>query len=79
MALPRAHLAEENRTHFPFASMFPCIFFLVFINRDIGEVQLVLHCIYTRAVFSGETGRVAPFVFLLTKNAWELWEIQVTF
>lgn len=79
MALSRAHLAEENRTNFLFASMFPCIFFLVLISRGIGEVWLVLHCIYTRAVFSGEAGRVAPFVFRLTKNIWELWELQETF
>lgn len=75
MALLRAHLAQENRTHFPFASMFPSIFFLVLISTDISDALLVLHCSYTRAIFSGETGRVAQFVFLLTENAWELWNI----
>lgn len=47
MALSRAHLAQENRTRFPWASMFPCLFFLVLISRDTGEVQLVLRCICT--------------------------------
>lgn len=47
MALSRTHLAQENRTHFPWASMFPCLFFLVLISRATGQVQLVLHCMCT--------------------------------
>lgn len=58
MALSRAHLAEENRTHFPFASMFLCMFFLEFLCRASGKGWLVPHYIYTRAISSGEISRV---------------------
>jgi len=68
MALSRAHLAEENRTHFPLASMFACSLFLVFVSRDAGEVSLVLRGVCTGAGFSGGTGRAAPSAFLLTER-----------
>lgn len=60
MALSRAHLVKENKMHFLFASIFLCIFLLEFISGDAGEVKLIQYCVYTRAIFSGRTGRAVP-------------------
>lgn len=79
MALSRAHLAEENKTHFPFASMFLCMFFLEFLCRAIGKGQLVPHYIYTRAISSGEISRVVWSFSQLKKNTWELQQMQEMF
>lgn len=60
MALSRAHLVKENKMHFLFASIFLCIFLLEFISGDAGEVKLIQYYVYTRAIFSGRTGRAVP-------------------
>lgn len=65
MAFSSAHLAQENRTHFPFASMFPRIFFLVFRRRDTGEVYLELSgtvCLSVNKECVGATGDVGDIL-----------------